>query len=43
LLIDATASSWGWLPTENGKVVWASLRLDGNHPDQGGPDRIGSD
>jgi hypothetical protein len=25
LLVDATAHSWGWLPTENGKVVWASL------------------
>jgi hypothetical protein len=26
LLVEATASSWGWLPTEDGKVVWASLR-----------------
>jgi anti-anti-sigma regulatory factor len=25
LLVEATAHSWGWLPTENGKVVWASL------------------
>jgi anti-anti-sigma regulatory factor len=27
LLVDATASSWGWLPTEDGKVVWTSLRI----------------
>ncbi len=25
-LVDATATSWGWLPTEGGKVVWAALR-----------------
>ena len=25
LLVFATAHSWGWLPTEGGKVVWASL------------------
>jgi anti-sigma regulatory factor (Ser/Thr protein kinase) len=24
-LVDATASSWGWLPTDGGKVVWAAL------------------
>ena len=28
LLVHATADSWGWLPTEGGKVVWASLRRD---------------
>jgi hypothetical protein len=27
MLIEATAHSWGWLPTENGKVVWASLQV----------------
>jgi anti-anti-sigma regulatory factor/anti-sigma regulatory factor (Ser/Thr protein kinase) len=27
LLVAATARSWGWLPTENGKVVWASLSV----------------
>lgn len=27
LLVEATAHSWGWLPTEGGKVVWASLRI----------------
>jgi anti-anti-sigma regulatory factor/anti-sigma regulatory factor (Ser/Thr protein kinase) len=43
LLVDAAASSWGWLPTENGKVVWASLRLDGSHPEPGGPDGGDSD
>jgi hypothetical protein len=25
LLIDSVAHSWGWLPLEGGKVVWASL------------------
>jgi anti-sigma regulatory factor (Ser/Thr protein kinase) len=24
-LVQATARSWGWLPTEGGKVVWAAL------------------
>jgi anti-anti-sigma regulatory factor len=24
-LVQATAQSWGWLPTEGGKVVWAAL------------------
>jgi anti-sigma regulatory factor (Ser/Thr protein kinase)/anti-anti-sigma regulatory factor len=43
LLVDATANSWGWLPTENGKVVWASLRLDGSHPDQSDPGQAGSE
>jgi anti-anti-sigma regulatory factor len=27
LLVEATAHSWGWLPTDNGKVVWASLQI----------------
>ena len=27
LLVEATAHSWGWLPTDNGKVVWASLQV----------------
>jgi anti-anti-sigma regulatory factor len=27
LLVRATAHSWGWLPTDNGKVVWASLQV----------------
>ncbi|WP_229074123.1 ATP-binding protein [Actinoplanes sp. DH11] len=26
LLVDAVAHSWGWLPTESGKVVWAALQ-----------------
>ncbi|MET8152298.1 ATP-binding protein [Actinoplanes sp. NPDC049668] len=25
LLVEATARSWGWLPVDGGKVVWASL------------------
>jgi anti-sigma regulatory factor (Ser/Thr protein kinase) len=25
LLVDAVAHSWGWLPTDDGKVVWAAL------------------
>jgi anti-anti-sigma regulatory factor len=25
VLVDASAHSWGWLPTDAGKVVWASL------------------
>jgi anti-sigma regulatory factor (Ser/Thr protein kinase) len=25
ILVEASAHSWGWLPTEGGKVVWASL------------------
>ena len=25
LLVRATAKSWGWLPTDGGKVVWAAL------------------
>ncbi|MFI7540653.1 ATP-binding protein [Actinoplanes sp. NPDC049599] len=27
ILVATTARSWGWLPTSNGKVVWASLRV----------------
>jgi hypothetical protein len=27
LLVGSVAYSWGWLPSEGGKVVWASLRL----------------
>lgn len=27
LLVQATADSWGWLPSQNGKVVWAALRF----------------
>lgn len=27
ILVRATAHSWGWLPTEGGKVVWASLAV----------------
>ena len=26
LLVAAVAHAWGWLPTDGGKVVWASLR-----------------
>jgi hypothetical protein len=25
LLVEAMATSWGWLPSEGGKVVWATL------------------
>jgi len=25
MIVQATAGSWGWLPAESGKVVWASL------------------
>jgi anti-sigma regulatory factor (Ser/Thr protein kinase) len=25
ILVEASATSWGWLPTDGGKVVWASL------------------
>ncbi|MEU4557783.1 ATP-binding protein [Actinoplanes sp. NPDC023936] len=28
LLIDSMAYTWGWLPTESGKVVWAALRRE---------------
>ncbi|MEV8503225.1 ATP-binding protein [Actinoplanes sp. NPDC051475] len=27
LLVEATAHSWGWLPCDGGKVVWASLAV----------------
>ncbi|MEV4345622.1 ATP-binding protein [Actinoplanes sp. NPDC049596] len=27
LLVDATAHAWGWMPSADGKVVWASLAL----------------
>jgi anti-anti-sigma regulatory factor len=27
MLVAATARAWGWLPTSNGKVVWASLPI----------------
>jgi anti-sigma regulatory factor (Ser/Thr protein kinase) len=27
LLVQASAHKWGWMPTEGGKVVWASLKL----------------
>jgi len=27
MLVDAIAHSWGWVPAEGGKVVWASLAL----------------
>jgi len=26
MLVEAIAAHWGWLPTDDGKVVWASLR-----------------
>ena len=26
-LVDAMATGWGWLPTEDGKVVWAVIRI----------------
>jgi len=26
MLVEAMAASWGWLPLEGGKVVWATLR-----------------
>jgi hypothetical protein len=25
ILVDECAHSWGWLPSDGGKVVWASL------------------
>jgi anti-anti-sigma regulatory factor/anti-sigma regulatory factor (Ser/Thr protein kinase) len=25
MLVDAVAAQWGWLPTEDGKIVWAAL------------------
>jgi anti-sigma regulatory factor (Ser/Thr protein kinase) len=28
-LVNATAHNWGCLPTDGGKVVWASLLVDG--------------
>jgi anti-anti-sigma regulatory factor/anti-sigma regulatory factor (Ser/Thr protein kinase) len=28
ILVDAFATKWGFLPTRDGKVVWAMLRLD---------------
>lgn len=30
MLVEAMAHSWGWLPVEGGKVVWASLSRSGN-------------
>ncbi len=27
LLVDSLAADWGWLPTRDGKVVWATLAL----------------
>jgi anti-sigma regulatory factor (Ser/Thr protein kinase)/anti-anti-sigma regulatory factor len=27
LLVEAVAHAWGWLPTVDGKVVWASLQV----------------
>jgi hypothetical protein len=27
LLVEASSHSWGWMPTEGGKVVWASLSI----------------
>ncbi|XVU21817.1 ATP-binding protein [Actinoplanes sp. CA-054009] len=27
MLVDATAHAWGWMPTADGKVVWASLAI----------------
>lgn len=27
-IVDATAYRWGWMPARDGKVVWASLRVD---------------
>jgi anti-sigma regulatory factor (Ser/Thr protein kinase) len=29
VIVAASAHSWGWLPTDNGKVVWASLQVGG--------------
>ncbi|AGZ43622.1 ATP-binding protein [Actinoplanes friuliensis] len=31
-LIEGSAQSWGWLPCEGGKVVWASLSIDPERP-----------
>jgi hypothetical protein len=31
-IVGVTAHSWGWLPADDGKVVWASLRLGGARP-----------
>jgi hypothetical protein len=28
ILVEALATKWGHLPTRDGKVVWAMLRLD---------------
>lgn len=27
MLVDAIASQWGWLPSIEGKVVWATLSV----------------
>ncbi|MFI5894970.1 ATP-binding protein [Actinoplanes sp. NPDC051513] len=29
MLVDAIASHWGWLPSIEGKVVWATLSVGG--------------
>lgn len=34
MLVDAMARSWGWLPVDGGKVVWASLSRRAMPPDQ---------
>jgi anti-anti-sigma regulatory factor len=33
MLVDAMAHSWGWLPVDGGKVVWASLSRSATPPD----------
>jgi anti-sigma regulatory factor (Ser/Thr protein kinase) len=32
ILVEALATAWGWTPTADGKVVWATLRLPGASP-----------
>ncbi len=29
LVVDALSASWGWRPYPDGKIVWATLRIDG--------------
>ncbi|HEY0536488.1 MAG TPA: ATP-binding protein [Actinoplanes sp.] len=33
MLVEAMAHSWGWLPVDGGKVVWASLSRSAGPPD----------
>jgi anti-anti-sigma factor len=31
IIVERTATAWGWMPTSAGKVVWATFALPGRH------------